>query len=66
MAQTQRIDRLIYTMLVLAGAAAFLSSPGHPARVLEQVVVAVVTASASDEAIAAGALGDVRYLDVPR
>jgi hypothetical protein len=34
--------------------------------VLEQVVVAVVTASASDEAIAAGALGDVRYLDVPR
>jgi hypothetical protein len=63
--QIPRTDGLIYTMLVLASAAAILSSPVRPGMLLQQAGSLMFTASVSEEAVAAGALGDVRYLTVP-
>jgi hypothetical protein len=63
--QISRTDGLIYTMLALATAAAILSSPERPSLLLQQAASAMFTASVSEEAVAAGALGDVRYLNVP-
>ncbi|MEA2769448.1 MAG: hypothetical protein QOD93_2410 [Acetobacteraceae bacterium] len=63
--QEQRTDGLIYTMLVLAAAAAIFSSPEHPSGLIQQVESLMLTASISDATMAAAALGDVRVLDVP-
>jgi hypothetical protein len=63
--QMSRTDGLIYTMLVLATAAAILSSPERPGMFLQAAGSLMFMASVSEEAVAAGALGDVRYLNVP-
>jgi hypothetical protein len=63
--QLQRMDGLIYAMLVLATAAAVFSSPMPPGALLRQAGGLMFTASLSDATMAAAALGDVRYLAVP-
>jgi hypothetical protein len=63
--QIPRTDGLIYTMLVLATAAAILSSPERPGKLLQEAGSAMFSASISESTIAAAALGDVQYLDVP-
>jgi hypothetical protein len=62
--QEQRIDGLICALLVLSTVAAVLSSLERPNGFAEQARSLILTESASNAAIAAGALGDVRYLDV--
>lgn len=57
--------RLIHATLAVAVAVAALSAPRQTARYLRQAASLVFTSSVSESAIAAGALGDVRYLDVP-
>jgi hypothetical protein len=61
----KRTDWLIYATMVLTAAAAVMSSPEPLSMVLQQAESLMLTASVSDAAVAAGALGDVRYLDVP-
>lgn len=58
----QRTDHLIYAALVVLTVAEILSSPEHP---LQQIGWLVLTASIPDATLAAAALGDLRYLDVP-
>jgi hypothetical protein len=62
--QDRRTDGLICALLVLTAAAAVLSSLERPHGFVEQVRSLMLTESVSEAAIAAGALGDVRYLDV--
>jgi hypothetical protein len=61
----QRTDGLIYILLVLATAAAILSSPQQFGGAIRQFGWLMIAASVPDAAIAAGALGDVRYFEVP-
>jgi hypothetical protein len=61
----RRTDALIYATLVLAAAVAILSSLEHPREFVLQAASLMLAASASELAVAAGALGDVRYLEGP-
>jgi hypothetical protein len=61
----RRTNALIYATLVLAAAVAILSSLEHPREFVLQSASLMLAASASELAVAAGALGDVRYLEVP-
>jgi len=61
----QRTDGLICVLLVLATVAAILSSPQQLGGPIRQFGWMMLAASVPDAAIAAGALGDVRYFDVP-
>jgi hypothetical protein len=60
----QRTDGIIYATLVLAAAAAVLSCPADPIGHFRQVgSLVLLTEAISDTTLAAGALGDIRYLD---
>jgi hypothetical protein len=61
----RRTDALIYATLVLAAVVAILSSLQHPREFVLQAASLMLAASASELAVAAGACGDVRYLEVP-
>jgi hypothetical protein len=61
----QRTDGLICVLLVLATGAAILSSPQQFGGAIRQFGWLMLAASVSDAAIEAGALGDIRYFDVP-
>jgi hypothetical protein len=62
--EERRIDGLICALLVLSTVAAVWSSLERPNGFAEQARLLMLTESASEAAVAAGALGDVRYLDV--
>ena len=62
--QERRTDGLICALLVLTTVAAILSSLERPNGFVEQARSLMFTESTSEAAIAAGAFGDVRYLDV--
>jgi hypothetical protein len=66
---TRRNDGLVYIALLLAAGAAVLSSPAQPSAALQAarylIATSIFDASISDQTIAAAALGDVRYFDVP-
>ena len=62
--QERRIDGLICALLVLSTVAAVLSSVERPNGFYKQARSLMLTESASEAAIDAEALGDVRYLDV--
>jgi hypothetical protein len=66
---TRRRDSLLYIALLLAAGGAVLSSPAHLSATLQMVGYLIATSisdmSMSDQTVAAAALGDVRYLDVP-
>jgi hypothetical protein len=65
----RRRDSLVYVALLLAAGAAVVSSPAHLGATLQMVGYLIATSisdmSISDQTIAAAALGDIRYLDVP-
>jgi hypothetical protein len=63
--QERRIDGLICALLVLSTAAAVLSSVERPNGFYKQARSLMLTESVPEAVIDAGALGDVRYLDVP-
>ena len=63
--QERRIDGLIFALLVLSTAAAVLSSLERPNGFLKQARSLMYPGSVTGVTIAAGALRDVRYLDVP-
>jgi hypothetical protein len=63
--QERRTDGLICAMLVLATAAAVLSSVDRPQGFFKQARSLMLTESVSEAGIDAGAIGDVQYLAVP-
>jgi hypothetical protein len=63
--QERRNDGLICALLILSTVAAVLSSLERPNGFAAQARSLMLIESVPDAAIAAGALGDVRYLDVP-
>jgi hypothetical protein len=63
--QERRTDGLICVLLVITAAAAVLSSLERPDGFVEQARSLMFPVSVTGVTIAAGALGDVRYLDVP-
>ena len=62
--EERRNDGLICALLVLSTAAAVLSSLERPNGFAKQARSLMFPASVTGITIAAGALGDVRYLDV--
>jgi hypothetical protein len=63
--QKRQTAWFIYLMLVLASAGAMLLSAERPAGTFQQAGFSMRAPTVSDTTIAAGALGDFRYLDVP-
>ena len=62
----RRTDGLICALLVLSTAAAVLSSVEHPNGFFKQARTLMLTESVPEAAIDAGAMGDIRYVAVPR
>jgi hypothetical protein len=63
--QKRKTAWLIYVVLVLASAATVLSSAGHSARIDPYTGPLMRAPAISNTAFAAGALEDLRYLEVP-
>jgi hypothetical protein len=61
----RRTDGLICALLVLS-TAAVLSSVEHPNGFFKQARTLMLTESVPEAAIDAGAIGDIRYVAVPR
>jgi hypothetical protein len=62
----RRTDGLICALLVLSTAVAVLSSMERPNGFFEQARSLMLTESVLEAAIDAGAIGDLRYVAVPR
>jgi hypothetical protein len=62
----RRTDGLICLLLVLSTAVAVVSSVERPSGFFEQARSLILTESAPEAAIDAGAIGDLRYVAVPR